>query len=585
VLRFAGYELDPQRAELRGPDGEAIRLRPKSFDMLQVFAANSGRVLSKQELLEAVWPNVHVGEDSLFQCIREIRTVLGDDRRQLIRLVSGRGYLLDAEVSGAPADTQGSGEPIGVAAVPAAEPATESASGIPSAADPEAKAEPARTRHRFVLSGPAAFAAVAAIGTIVGLAAATPIFAPDLIFAGRPPTIAVMPIAGTNPRVAEMAVNVTDRLTDGLAKIDKIRVLAPQPRVASASPAVARSAPADFVLSGELQKTAQSWDVQARLTDTATGEVRWTTSLSVDVEDGDVSLQQSRLAAGIGHPLALRINALSNSGKRSARTDNGSPSGNAKVVIEQATASINQTSPERFKAAQTMLEKALAVDPDNVDLEVALAANLLRGIQMVWYSPADAAAAESRALSMLERALQAEPGYIPPLESYCRFLAATNHFVESLIACARTLSFDPWDGIALYHIGLAQLQLGRFEDALATFKQADQFNTPRVARWTWLLGAGLTYAVMGRNDEAVTWLQRSIAITPATGRTHLVLAAVYQQLGRLDEAKAAIAKGMELRPGSTAANISLPAKNASPIYLAASERICRAAVEAGLPER
>ena len=99
MLCFAGYKLDPRRAELRGPDGEAIRLRPKSFDMLQLFAANPGRVLSKHDLIEAVWPNVHVSDDSLFQCIREIRAALGDDQRQLIKLVSGRGYLFDANVS------------------------------------------------------------------------------------------------------------------------------------------------------------------------------------------------------------------------------------------------------------------------------------------------------------------------------------------------------------------------------------------------------------------------------------------------------------------------------------------------------
>jgi DNA-binding winged helix-turn-helix (wHTH) protein len=76
VLRFAGHELDPQRAELRSPNGEAIKLRPKSFDMLSLFATNSGRVLTKQELIEAVWPDVHVSEDSLFQCIRDIRNAL-----------------------------------------------------------------------------------------------------------------------------------------------------------------------------------------------------------------------------------------------------------------------------------------------------------------------------------------------------------------------------------------------------------------------------------------------------------------------------------------------------------------------------
>ena len=91
MLRFSGFELDPVRAELRRPDGATIKLRPKALEMLRLFAANAGTVLSKQHLMEAVWPNVHVGEDSLFQCIREIRTALGDDKREMVRVISGRG--------------------------------------------------------------------------------------------------------------------------------------------------------------------------------------------------------------------------------------------------------------------------------------------------------------------------------------------------------------------------------------------------------------------------------------------------------------------------------------------------------------
>jgi DNA-binding winged helix-turn-helix (wHTH) protein len=56
---------------LRRPDGNAIKIRPKTFEMLGLFAANAGHILTKQTLMEALWPNVHVGEDSLFQCIME----------------------------------------------------------------------------------------------------------------------------------------------------------------------------------------------------------------------------------------------------------------------------------------------------------------------------------------------------------------------------------------------------------------------------------------------------------------------------------------------------------------------------------
>jgi DNA-binding winged helix-turn-helix (wHTH) protein/tetratricopeptide (TPR) repeat protein len=579
VLCFAGFELDPERARLRGPDGETIRLRPKSFDMLQLFVAHAGRVLSKQDLIEAIWPNVYVGDDSLFQCIREIRTALGDDRRQLIKLVSGRGYLFEAEVSVAPGGLGGAAAEAerGAGAVGGVEP--------DAAATPEVTAEPARKWLPFGLSGQPALATMAGVAAVLGLAVAVSIFAPKFIAARMAPTVAVMAIsgAGNDEQIAEMAAVVTERLTDGLAKIDKIRVLAPRPEAAPASAEIAaRAGQADFVVSGELRMEGPSWIIQTRMSNGATGEVRWANSVSIGIENADLSLQQSRLAAAVGHPLALRINAVINSG---AAATGDLPAGNAKVVIEQAMASINQTTPERFKAAQTMLEKAIADDPGNVDLEAAIAAHLLRGIQMVWYSRADVAATERTAQSLLEHALRTKPTYIPVLEAYCRLLNTTNQFIESLVACGRVLTFDPWDGLAIYNLGLGQLRLGRFDDALATFKLAERFDTPRTARWTWLLGAGLTLVVMERNEEAIPYLARSIAITPATGRSHAVLAVAYQSLGRTAEAKAALAKTMELRPGSTAANIALDPRNASPLYNQAAKRVEEVLLALGMPAK
>ncbi|MDB5579929.1 MAG: transcriptional regulator CadC [Bradyrhizobium sp.] len=548
MLRFSGFELDPERAELRRPDGEAIKLRPKALEMLRLFAASSGRVLSKQQLMEAVWPNVHVGEDSLFQCIREIRTALGDDKRQVIRVISGRGYLFEAEVidTAAPAD------------------ATPVESGTEAA---ETNSEPARRPFDFSPRRRTALAAAVALA-ILGCAVAVWTLRPGLILARGPATVAVMPLAdaSNDPLVAQMAADVSGRLADGLAKIENIRVLV----------AEAAAPQADFVVKGELQKSEQAWTVQARMTSTATGEVKWTASTSVNLADTDLQLQQSRLAAGVGHALALRINELLNADPRVAA--------NSKVVIEQATAHIKQTSPERFQAAQAMLEKALAEDPDNSDVQIALAALLMRGVQMVWLSPAEREASETRAEAILQQALRAKPNRIPAHEAYCRFLNATNQFRASLVACARALSFDPWNGIALYHVGLAQIQTGRFEDALATFQQADRFDTPQVSRWTWMIGAGWANLLMGRAEDAVPWLQKSIAITSASGRTHMLLAAAYQQLGKTDEARAAMEKGRELRPGSTVRNVPTPKKNSSPVYLEASERIMRWMAAAGLPE-
>lgn len=114
---------------------------------------------------------------------------------------------------------------------------------------------------------------------------------------------------------------------------------------------------------------------------------------------------------------------------------------------------------------------------------------------------------------------------------------------------------------------------------------ADRFDTPRVSRWTWLIGAGWTYVLMGRDEEALPWVERSVAITPASGRPLMLLAAIHQRLGQPDKAKAALAKALELRPGTTALNVWSSTKNASPAFIAAQERMIRSVVEVGLPER
>src|SRR5438552_5696363 len=98
ALYFDKFSLDLGRGCLRAGDQD-IELRPKTFEVLKYLAANAGRLVTKQELYEAVWPNVIVSDDSIAQCIRELRGKLADDDHRLIKTVSRRGYLLDAVVT------------------------------------------------------------------------------------------------------------------------------------------------------------------------------------------------------------------------------------------------------------------------------------------------------------------------------------------------------------------------------------------------------------------------------------------------------------------------------------------------------
>ncbi len=95
VLAFGGFTLDPAKRTLAGPGGGAIDLKPKVFDTLAVLVARAGEVVSKHELMEAVWPGVVVEDNNLSQAISALRKALGDggkSGRRLIVTVPGRGY-------------------------------------------------------------------------------------------------------------------------------------------------------------------------------------------------------------------------------------------------------------------------------------------------------------------------------------------------------------------------------------------------------------------------------------------------------------------------------------------------------------
>ncbi|CAN7436373.1 winged helix-turn-helix domain-containing tetratricopeptide repeat protein [Bosea sp. LjRoot237] len=79
-------------------ENTALPLRPKSFEVLRFLVENAGRVVSRQEMLDAVWPATTVTEESLTQCISEVRHVLGVAGQRIIKTVPKRGYLITAVV-------------------------------------------------------------------------------------------------------------------------------------------------------------------------------------------------------------------------------------------------------------------------------------------------------------------------------------------------------------------------------------------------------------------------------------------------------------------------------------------------------
>jgi Tol biopolymer transport system component/DNA-binding winged helix-turn-helix (wHTH) protein len=78
---------------------EEVKLRPKSFEVLTYLVEHHGRLVTKRALMDAIWPNTATTENSLAQCLSEIRQALNDESQKSVRTVARRGYLFAAPVT------------------------------------------------------------------------------------------------------------------------------------------------------------------------------------------------------------------------------------------------------------------------------------------------------------------------------------------------------------------------------------------------------------------------------------------------------------------------------------------------------
>jgi DNA-binding winged helix-turn-helix (wHTH) protein/tetratricopeptide (TPR) repeat protein len=98
IYSFREFSLDLERGCLwRG--AEEVKLRPKVFEALKYLVLNNNRLVAKDELIKALWTDSFVTDDSLVQCMVELRRALGDEAQACIKTVPRRGYIFTARVN------------------------------------------------------------------------------------------------------------------------------------------------------------------------------------------------------------------------------------------------------------------------------------------------------------------------------------------------------------------------------------------------------------------------------------------------------------------------------------------------------
>lgn len=112
AIELNGFAFDARHGELRDASGARVALRARSLAVLQCLARDADHVVGKDELMQAVWPGIIVTDDSLVQCIKELRRALGDGEHRVIQTEPKRGYRLVTGAASRPAaDGNQAGEP------------------------------------------------------------------------------------------------------------------------------------------------------------------------------------------------------------------------------------------------------------------------------------------------------------------------------------------------------------------------------------------------------------------------------------------------------------------------------------------
>jgi len=331
-----------------------------------------------------------------------------------------------------------------------------------------------------------------------------------------------------------------------------------------------------YVLEGSVQRVGNRMRVNVQLVAAETGNHIWADRFDKPVADLFDMQDEivARLAGQLGAPLVAA----------EAQRAERSPHPDALDLCFQGFAHLHKgRSPEIFAQARNFFERALTLEPDNVSALVGVAVvDVIVGVSLMSDSPAACFAAAERTAT---KAVSLAPNLAAAHLVLGSVYNATDRAAQAIGECEHALALDRNLASAHAEIGASKILLGRAEETEAHILEAFRLSPRDNLDYVWMYIAGLAKSLLTSDEEAVGWLRRSIEANRSWSLTHFQLAAALANVGRLDEAHAAVQAGLALDPNITTSRARRAFQNNNPTYLAQAKRIAEGMRLAGMPER
>ena len=532
IFLFADFRFDPAGGGLFRRDSHGafapVTIGSRALDLLAALIERRGDVVSKEEIMTAVWPKTAVEEANLFAQISALRAILdkGQSGQSCIQTVIRRGYRFITPV----------------------------------------------VRCHKVRSTPS------------GIAEPTPSDSASWREGAGPPrlSIVVLPFAnlGGDPEQEYFVDGVADSLTTDLSRIRGAFVIGRSTALAYKGKAadvrqIGRELNVRYVLEGSVQRGGACLRVNVQLLDAETACHIWAERFDkpiadlFDMQDEIVS----RLANALGQELAGA------EARRAERATNLNSMDHYFVGL--AIAHKGHTVAILDKA-RLHYDRALELDPEHVDALVARA-----WIDLAFVGSWLSDERRDRLLSAeayIDKALKLRPD---SATAHCALGALRMYgkrAAQGIAECERALAIDRNFAAAHGYIGLAKILVGRNEETEAHILEALRISPRDSNAWAWMLYVGMAKFRLSRDAEALAWLNRSIEFNPNSPASRFCLAATLAHLDRVEEAREAARACLGINPSFTIARFRSQTFSDHPVYLAGRERMYEGLRKAGMPE-
>ena len=488
IFLFEGFRLDPEAGGLfqRGDAGVfvPVALGSRALDLLVLLVTRRGDLVSKDEILSAVWPGLTVADSNLPTQTWALRRVLDQGRiwGSCIQTVARRGYRFIAEVTHAPAEVL-----------------------------------------------PASPWVASAVAT------RKPIVAPPL-------SLVVLPFENFSARPDQhyFADQITDDLMTDLSRFTSMRVVSRSSALTYRNKPVSakqigRELGVRYVLEGSVHASANHVRVNTRLIDAETDTHLWGKRFDrhpgnlVGVQDETtkrtaVSLYQALIGADA-----------------SRQAEYPDP---LECVLRGRAATMKPRERVGYAQAIDMYEQALALDPQFAEAKGWLADNLAC---RVLDELADTAAVDiARAEGLAEQAVAASPRTAFSHVAKGQVLLAQGRYNEAIVEFEIASAINPGFPHLYGCLSDCKFWTGSIEQAIPLAKQAIRIHERDYSVVAWYLSIGRVHLLESRSEEAIVWLEKARSANPQLPIVHAWLAAACASNGDIERAAAELGQARSL---------------------------------------